>query len=190
MRQDEALIALGANLPSDAGPPGATLQAALMDLQAASGIRLVAVSRFYITPAMPSGSGPDYVNACARLQCTHPPADLLARLHGVEARLGRQRTGERWAARGIDLDLLAMGDAILPDPATQQHWREMAPQDQRRRWPDRLILPHPRLQDRAFVLVPLADIAGDWCHPVTGQRLAAMLAALPALARAAIRPLH
>ena len=189
MRQERALVALGANLPSKAGAPGATLQAALIALQGVAGIQLTAISRFYATPAFPPGSGPDYVNACAALQTTLAPSALLARLHEVEARFGRQRNGDRWAARGIDLDLLAMGDSILPDSETHRQWCDMSLTDQQSRWPDQLILPHPRLQDRAFVLLPLADIAGDWQHPVTDRRLSAMIAALPAADRSAIRPI-
>lgn len=189
MRHDNTFIALGANLPSAAGSPSTTLQAALTYLQDASAITVTAISRFYATPAFPAGSGPDYVNACARLQTTLSPHDLLACLHQIEARLGRRRDTGRWAARGIDLDLLAMGDAILPDAQAARHWREMPLSKQSDIWPDQLILPHPRLQDRPFVLVPLADIAGNWHHPATGQRLADMLAALPARDRDAIHPI-
>ena len=104
---------------------------------------------------------------------------------GIEARFGRQRI-TRWGARTLDIDLLAMGDAVLPDLAEQSRWRTLPPEDQARIAPDRLILPHPRLQDRAFVLVPLADVAADWRHPVLGLSVAEMLAALPASARAEI----
>ncbi len=189
MRGEEALVALGANLPSPVGAPVATLKAALAELQARHGLRLRALSRFFITPAFPEGSGPDYVNACAVLQTGLPPQAVLAALHAVEAGLGRVRDGSRWGARGIDLDLLAMGDRVLPDAATAADWRDLPPRRQRAEAPGQLILPHPRLQDRGFVLVPLAEIAGTWRHPATGQSVAAMLAALPQAGREAIRPL-
>ncbi len=182
------LIALGANLPVDEQPPADTLRLALLDL-AERGIEIGAQSRFFGTPCFPAGAGPDYVNAAALV---HPPKGmgpeaLLEVLHQIEARHGRRRES-RWAGRTLDLDLIAWGDSVWPDALTQDHWRALAPERQAREAPGELILPHPRLQDRAFVLVPLADIAPDWVHPRLGQSVAAMLAALPAADRDAVKP--
>ena len=96
--------------------------------------------------------------------------------------------GQRWAGRVLDLDLLAIGETILPDPGIQRQWQSLPPEDQARLAPDRLILPHPRLQDRAFVLVPLADVAPDWRHPLSGLSVDQMLQALPAEDVAAVVP--
>lgn len=181
------LIALGGNLPGQAADVAGTLRAALQML-AARGLRLQAVSRFFATPAHPAGSGPDYINACARLISQVPPLALLAELHAVEAAFGRER-GARWAARGLDLDLLAVGGAVLPDAATEAAWRALPPHEQLHRTPDQLILPHPRLSERAFVLIPLADIAPRWRHPTLGKTVAELAAALPEAEKAAIRPL-
>ncbi|MFM7336424.1 MAG: 2-amino-4-hydroxy-6-hydroxymethyldihydropteridine diphosphokinase [Tabrizicola sp.] len=184
-----ALVAFGANLPFQGVPPEATLQRALKALSK-EGLTVLAVSRFFATPCFPAGAGPDYVNAAAVLEVGPEidAASIMAILHRVEARFGRKRE-TRWGMRTLDLDLLALGDSVLPDVATQDDWRNLAPETQALRAPEQLILPHPRLQDRAFVLVPLADVVPDWVHPRTGQSVAAMLAALPVADVAAVKPL-
>lgn len=100
--------------------------------------------------------------------------------------MGRER-GTRWGQRTLDLDLLAMGDLVLPDAQVYAHWRDLPLEDQARRAPEQLILPHPRLQDRAFVLVPLSDVAPDWRHPVLGRTVLEMRDALSPEALAEVR---
>jgi len=149
-----AAIALGANL----GDCRATLEGALAALEASPGVRLLARSRWYRSaPVGPPQ--PDYLNGCALLAVALEPEALLERLLATERRFGRVR-GERWGPRSLDLDLLLMGNRRLSTP--------------------RLTLPHPRLRERAFVLVPLAEIAPAWIDPVTGRSVAALAAALPA----------
>lgn len=158
------LIALGANLPSEAGPPAETLRASLAAL-AENGIRIVRVSHFFQTPAWPDPVDPPFTNAVALVETTRNPAALLALLHEVESRFGRVR-GARNTPRTLDLDLLDYDGRIEAGPP---------------------VLPHPRLAERAFVLVPLAEVVPDWRHPATGQGVDALLAAIPLAEREAIR---
>jgi 2-amino-4-hydroxy-6-hydroxymethyldihydropteridine diphosphokinase len=170
------LIALGANLSVGESHPARTLRSALTMLQTAD-IEVEAISTFYRTPCFPPGAGPDYVNAAACLRCDMDPATLLARLHTIEAAFGREREA-RWGMRTLDLDLIAAGDRVSPDLETYDHWRTLPASEQARAAPDQLILPHPRVQDRAFVLVPLRDIAAHWRHPVLDRTVEEMCAAL------------
>lgn len=159
--RDTALVGLGANLPSPAhGPPRATLEAALAAL-AAAGLRVLARSRWYRTAPVPVSDQPWYVNGVARLAVGPEPAETLRVLHRIERDFGRVR-GERDAARLLDLDLLDQGGVVRgPGP-------DGGP-----------VLPHPRLHRRAFVLLPLAEVAPGWRHPRLGLGADALLAALP-----------
>lgn len=150
------LIAMGANLPSVAGPPQQTLEAALAAL-AEAGIALERRSAWYRSAPSPAGDQPWYVNGVVSVATRLAPVELLGLLHRVEARFGRVRR-QRNEPRVLDLDLLDYNGKL----------RQETP-----------VLPHPRLHERAFVLLPLADIAPDWRHPASGASLAALIAALP-----------
>ena len=173
----QVLAALGANLDSVAGPPRATLLAAI-EMLAAAGLVIRAVSPFYRTPAFPAGSGPDYVNAALVIETAMTPQQVLAQFHEIEASMGRERV-QRWGQRTLDIDLLAFDDHVLPEIAEFRRWQTLLPSEQVAQTPDQLILPHPRIQDRAFVLVPLADIAPDWLHPVLDQTIQQLLDRIP-----------
>ncbi len=171
------LVALGANLSS----PNCTLEQTLASAVHAlgkSGFLIRAVSRFFSTPCFPEGAGPDYVNAVVAVQSDWSAQDALEQLHRIEADFGRERR-QRWGQRTLDLDLIAMGDGVLPDHEGFDAWYALDPSLQAQAAPQSLVLPHPRLQDRAFVLVPMADIAAHWMHPVLKKSVLQMLRALP-----------
>lgn len=144
-------IALGSNLGDSIG----ILTAALQVLADTPGIEVEKVSSWYQTKPVGSIPQPDYINGCALLQVVQiSPLQLLKTLLATEAKLGRVRR-ERWGARSVDLDLLLYDDLILD--TSQLH------------------LPHPRMNERAFVLVPLAEIAPQWIEPVSGKAIAQLV---------------
>lgn len=152
------LIGLGANEPSAVGLPQATLEAALAML-AAEGVAITAQSRWYRSAPVPPSDQPWFVNGVAAVTTRLDPAGLLALLHRIEAHFGRRRR-LRDEARPIDIDLLAYDDVVSGEGRTPR-------------------LPHPRLHQRAFVLLPLRDVAPNWRHPEIGQSVAALIASLP-----------
>ena len=129
----DVLVGLGANL----GEREETLRSALQRMAEWPGTRLIAVSALYASAPVDAG-GPDYLNAVARLQTTLAPLDVLQRLQVIEQGAGRERP-YRNAPRTLDLDVLLYGSEVLSTPT--------------------LTVPHPRMNERAFVLLPLADLA-------------------------------
>ncbi|MCF6431648.1 2-amino-4-hydroxy-6-hydroxymethyldihydropteridine diphosphokinase [Leisingera sp. MMG026] len=183
-----SLIALGGNLPVEADAPQATLSKALAALQS-DDVVLRCISRFFQTPCFPAGAGPDYVNAAVAVETSLSARALLARLHEIEAQFARVRQ-QRWGMRTLDLDLIDYGGAVLPDAEGFARWQGLPLETQMQEAPGQLILPHPRIQDRAFVLVPLCDIAPRWRHPVLQKTAAGLLAELPPEDVAEVTPLQ
>ncbi|MBD24767.1 MAG: 2-amino-4-hydroxy-6-hydroxymethyldihydropteridine diphosphokinase [Candidatus Marinimicrobia bacterium] len=142
-------IGLGGNLSSWAGSPLQTCTAALSHLER-GGVNILRCSYWYKTEPVPSSDQPWFVNAVAEVQTQHNPRELLHLLHSVEELFERERSTLN-EARTLDLDLLAF-HGLVWGPG------ESPP-----------ILPHPRLHMRAFVLLPMLDIAPEWRHPVLGE---------------------
>ncbi len=156
---EPVLVALGSNLPGADGRSSRDLcQWAVRQLADHPALTLQATSAWYRTAPVPVSDQPDYINGVICLSGAIDPADLLALLHAIEAEAGRVRTVPN-AARVLDLDLLAVGDRIIDHP--------------------NLILPHPRLTERAFVLYPLSEIAPLWRHPQLGRTALELRDALP-----------
>ena len=184
----DSAIALGSNETWQGLTSAELLNAALKFLTQLPQIEVVRVSRFYQTASFPAGSGPDFVNAAALIRSRLPAEGLLSALHQVESDFGRRRI-KRWGARCLDLDLLFCADAVVPDTAEFRRWYHLDAAQQRNEAPGTLILPHPRLHERAFVLGPLMEIVPEWCHPVLGLSVAQMFEALPKASRAELRAL-
>lgn len=182
------LIAFGANAPSQAGAPLDAIAQALSHLES-SGARIMRFSRLYQSPAWPAGSGPDYVNAAAMISTPLSSQAFLRHILTIEDQMGRVRV-ERWGPRPIDLDLIACGDMIFPDPVEWRRWADMTPAQIAETQTPELILPHPRAHQRAFVLKPLRDIAPDWRHPILGLTAADLAADLSDADMQAVSPVE
>lgn len=154
-----AYIGLGSNLRE----PRNQVLAALDEIAALPGCHLVARSSLYATTPVGPVPQPDFINAAAALATRLTPMELLAALQAVERAHDRQREGTRWGPRTLDLDLLLHGSHRMRGPG--------------------LELPHPEMHRRAFVLVPLAEIAPEWLEIPGRGRLADLLAACPPDAR-------
>jgi 2-amino-4-hydroxy-6-hydroxymethyldihydropteridine diphosphokinase len=155
MNMDEAVIvALGGNLALEGQAVQAVLELAAGRL-AGAGLRPLKRSGWWRSAAWPDPTQPAYLNAVAWVETALEPGAVLAALLEIESAFGRRRSVPN-APRTLDLDLIAYGRRVIAEPG--------------------LILPHPRAADRLFVMGPLAEIAPDWRHPVTGQTAAALAA--------------
>ena len=158
------LIALGSNISLGSIQPLEIIKRAIVELSKTD-IDVVSLSRFYETPAYPEGSGPNFINSVVKVKAKNSSQQLLQKLHEIEQRFNRQRIS-RWSARTLDLDLLALEGKVLPSRKIFLQWHDLPISEQKKKIPNELILPHPRIQDRAFVLSPLLDIEPNWTHPI------------------------
>lgn len=165
------LLALGANLPSLWGNPICTFAHTISVLRNA-GLHIDAVSKVYKTRAVGPGLQKIYYNAVVSVRSDLPASRILRVAKQLERAAGR-RLGRTWGPRCLDIDLLDYKGRILR-------------RGQRYRLPNQLVLPHPHIHERAFVLVPLRDVAPDWRHPIGHVSAKALLRALPARERAGV----
>lgn len=182
---DMALIALGGNLHGRWGAPERTLARAMRQLADSQTVHPVRLSRLWRSAPYGGLRQPAFVNAVALVRTSLSPHALLKLLAAVERAAGRRR-GVAWGARTLDLDLIDhAGRIVRPCGAGRLGGAGAQHRLQRKG----LILPHPGLRHRVFVLLPLAEVRPDWRHPATGETMAGLLAQLPA-ARASCRPLR
>ena len=166
------LLGLGANVAGPWGSPRGTLTRALQEIER-SGVRIVAVSNTYSTKPVGDTPQPRYLNAVVLARTSIAPGALLRLLKRVELRAGR-RTARAMASRPLDLDILDYGGRRIGHPAP-------------RRERGRLILPHPEMHTRAFVLAPLLEVAPAWRHPVLGRSVRGLWAQLRPADKASVR---
>jgi 2-amino-4-hydroxy-6-hydroxymethyldihydropteridine diphosphokinase len=156
-------IALGANAVGAWGEPAETLMRALRELKA-SHIEISAASSIYQTAPIGGGRQLSYLNAVIATRSSNTPTQLLRLCKRLEKAAGR-RLGRHWGPRPLDLDILDARGLVLGWPCT-------------RRSTGRLVVPHPEMAGRAFVLVPLSEIAPHWHHPALGQTVSQLLSRL------------
>ena len=159
------IISLGSNVTSRWGNSDITVLEALKCLRR-YGIRVVRRSRLYRTAPYGPVRQPDFINAAALISTSIPPIPLLSLFKKIETKAGRE-TGNRWGPRALDIDILDYNHMVTN---WSIHDKQVFKYSQLR-----LILPHPGIASRAFVLWPLLDIVPNWHHPVSGQTVAQML---------------
>ena len=167
------LIAMGSNASNDLKESHDLLVDALKSLTNEF-ITNVNISRFYKTPAFPAESGPDFINCVLSGKTYLSPEHLLNKMHLIEEDFGRTRM-KRWGQRTLDIDLLDFENNVIPSGIYVNKWLNMPLDMQKIKIPDQLILPHPRIQDRPFVLIPLGDVSPKWKHPIFNKTSQEML---------------
>ena len=178
------VIALGGNVRGRHGGPRRTLRWALERLDEEP-VRLLRASRLWRCAPFGPVAQPPFINAVAIIETTLSPRALMRFLKRLENEAGRRR-GPRWGPRALDLDLIDYRGLVRRPTAAGGQARGLAAHAMQRRG---LMLPHPGIAERAFVLAPLAEVAACWRHPVTGRSAEQMLSALPERVRAMCRPL-
>ncbi len=162
----KAVIGIGSNLPSPFGCFRQTLLESIRRIKHLPSLQILAQSPLYRSEAWPVGGGqPDYVNMAVLVEVKMSAQELLIALQKIESDMGRVRA-ERWAARAIDLDLLAFGESISPTVAL---WHSVEASEDQTAYLEDVTVPHPRLHKRLFAIIPFSDIYPEWQHPILLQ---------------------
>jgi 2-amino-4-hydroxy-6-hydroxymethyldihydropteridine diphosphokinase len=148
------LIAVGSNISGPWGTPEQAVSRALKALNS-DGVKLVKASRLMLTAPFGRPNQPDFVNAVAQIETHLPPMALLQKLHAIEKLAGRRRA-LRWGPRTLDLDIIDYGGLVRPCEK-------------------KLVLPHPGIATRIFVLKPIDEMTAHWRHPVSHKTASEML---------------
>ena len=172
------VVVLGSNLSSEFGNSAETLKKCVDEIRSNPDIESLSESNWYISSSFLNKRDPRYVNVGIRFSTKLKPKKLLNYTSGLENKYGRKRQ-ERWGPRTCDIDILLCDQQILPSKLYFNKWLNLNLSDQIRLVPDKLILPHPRLQERTFFLKPLIDLQPDWIHPFLKVKAKEMLDSLP-----------
>lgn len=183
----KCFISYGANVAGPFGSPADTFKFALEELRTLDFV-IEKKSVLYSSLAFPNSEEPKYLNGCLELNVNCSAVELLGFLKSIEIKMGR-RENLRWSPRICDLDLLSYSNIVLPSYEVFNYWYKMPLKKQILTKPNELLLPHPRLQDRAFVLKPLMEFAADWMHPVSNLSVKEMFESLPQAERDSVLPI-
>lgn len=161
------IIGLGSNLTTEEYMTSREILEAAIILLDDKGVNVIEKSDYYETEPVPKSNQPWFVNSAIRVETNYNAEELLDVLHAVEKELGRVRK-EKWEARIIDLDLLCYDDLVYPDPI---EWKKNRCEELSKG----PIIPHARLHERDFVLIPMKDVAANWMHPIFKKNTVNML---------------
>lgn len=185
---DTIIVALGANLPGPFGAPEDSVRHAI-DALSSGDSKVIHAGGLFRSPAYPVGNGPDFVNTVVAVR-SGDVAAFLDRAFAIETAFNRdaERAAGRWAPRSIDVDIIAIGSEVRPDPDTHARLRAREPHA-RVLSETGLVIPHPAMQERAFVLKPMAFIAPDWRHPALDRTALELASACAQEALDAVQPM-
>ena len=158
------VVVLGSNLPSEFGNSFETLKQCIFEIRKHLAVESLLESNWYSSSSFLDKREPKYLNVGIRFSTNINPSELIEFTSGLENKYGRKRS-RRWTSRTCDIDILLCDQQILPNREYFKKWLKLDFSDQIRLVPEKLVIPHPRLQERTFFLKPLHDLQPKWVHP-------------------------